>query len=233
MCSSNVIIGIVQRGFPIHDKTWGAINKIPCKSIIIDATPRQIIQPTANVSVFHEPDEKGFFAIALLKPLFSEFLLTQRRVLMLIEGDLVPTEENLEQAQSITTNTKIFYQEAEPDHLYAYIRREGLAGLLLRSEVERICEWMCTQPYDRFRHYEGYCDTFSWTSVSEETTGYGVTTSGPDWIKITHMTHGDDTRVTKKQRQDMKVYRSRHAAITQLALECNKYKNPKFIDSTI
>ncbi len=233
MVTSNVIIGIVQRGFLIHDKTWEAINSLPCKSIIIDATPKQMIQSTSNVSVYHEPDEKGFYAIALLKHLFREFLLTQESILMLIEGDLVPTEENLRQAQSVTTNTKIFYQEAEPDHPFAYIRREGLAGLLPRFEVERIYEWMCTQPYDRFRHYEGYCDTFLWTSVAEETTGYGVSTSGPDWIKITHLTHGDDTRVTKKQRKDMKVYRARHAAITQLALECNKYMNPKFINAVI
>ncbi len=169
MCSSNVIIGIVQRGFPIHDKTWEAITKISCKSIIIDATPRQIIQPTVNVSVFHEPDEKGFFAIALLKPLFTEFLLTQRQVLMLIEGDLVPTEENLRQAQSITTNTKIFYQEAEPDHPYAYIRREGLAGLLLRSEVERICEWMWTQPFNIVVCNDHSADINGLTNPSENT----------------------------------------------------------------
>jgi hypothetical protein len=47
------------------------------------------------------------------------------------------------------------------------------------------------------------------------------------------MTHGDNTRVTKKQRSDMKVYRARHAAITQLALECNKHNNPKFVNAVI
>ncbi|MDP2837916.1 MAG: hypothetical protein Q8O53_01390 [Candidatus Moranbacteria bacterium] len=228
-----VIIGIVQRDFPIHEKTWSAINTLPCGAIVIDASEKQIIQPTNRVSVFHKPDDRGFFAIALLVPLFREFLRTDGEVLFLIEGDLVPTVENIDQAQRVETNTKILYQEAEPEHLHAYIRREGLAGVILRSEVERMYGWMFMQPYDRFRHYEGYCDTYLWTAVSSETTGYNVDTSGPDWIKVLHMTHDDATRVTKKQRLNMKVYRARHAAVTQLALECNRHNNSGFIDAAI
>lgn len=228
-----VIIGIMQKNFPIHKKTWIAINSLPCETIIIDSTKNQIIWPTEKVTVFHEPDKKGFFAIDLLQPLFREFLNAKGGVLFLIEGDMVPTKKNIVQAQNITTNTKIFYQESEPDHPYAYIRREGLAGILVCSEIKRMYEWMISQPYNRFRHYEGYCDTFLWTAVSKETTGYNVSISGPDWIPVTHMTHEDSTRVTKKQRADMKIYRARHAAITQLALECNKYNNPDYIDATI
>jgi len=228
-----VIIGIIQRNFMLHKKTWTAINSLSCKTIVIDASQEQMIWPTSKVAVFHKPDVKGFFAIALLLPLFQEFLETNGDVLFLIEGDLVPNEQNIIQAKKITTNTKIFYQEADPNNSYAYIRREGLAGILLRSEVARMHEWMESQPYDRFRQYEGYCDTFLWTSVSSETTGYGVSTSGPEWIKVVHMTHDDSTRVTKKQRKNMKIYRARHAAITQLALECNRYKNSNYVDAEI
>lgn len=223
----------MQRNVKIHHKTWSTINSLSCDTIIVDASEKQLIWPTNKVSILHAPDAKGFFAIDLLRLLFGEFLKTNADILFLIEGDLVPTKKNVVDAQKISANTKIFYQESNPENPFAYVRREGLAGIILRSEIARIYEWMAKQSRARFRYYEGYCDTFLWNAVSEESTGYSVSTAGPDWIKVMHITHDDVTRVTKKQRINMKVYRARHAAITQLALECNKYKNPNYVEVKI
>lgn len=184
--------------------------------------PVPVVRETEKIRVVHVPDDEGFFAIALLIPLFSEFLKTSSEKLFLIEGDMVLTPENITQAERCTVNTKAWYVESDLSSPHAYARREGLAGVLLRSECEKMYRWMSAQPISCSRRYEGYCDTFLWYAVSNESTGYSASTSGPDWIRVLHMTHDDATRVTKKDRRDMKLYRARMAEVIDLAMECNR-----------
>jgi hypothetical protein len=217
---STVTIGILQRSLPLHPETITALQDVPCQSIIVDASPESVVRPSAKMTLVHQPDPEGFFPIALLIPLFDAFLATTSSHLLLLEGDMVPTAVTIAQARACTTNTKAFYKESEPNSPHAYVRREGLAGVLMRSEIQRIHAWMRAQPLSRFRAYQGYCDTFLWFAVSSESTGYSVSTAGPDWIPIVHMTHDDATRVTKLQRRDMKQYRRRLAAVIAMALEC-------------
>ncbi len=222
MTTATVTVGIMQRNVPLHVRTTGALHQITCQTIVVDASPIPVVGETEKIHVMHAPDEGGFFAIALLMPLFSAFLKTASEKLFLIEGDLVLTPENIAAAEHCTVNTKVFYVESDPASPYAYVRREGLAGVLLRSECEKILRWMTAQPVARFRKYQGYCDTFLWYAVSTESPGYSVSTSGPAWIPVLHMTHDDHTRVTKAQRKDMKVYRARMAEVINLAMECNR-----------
>jgi len=219
---SNVVVGIVQRNVPLNPQTVSSLQALACEAIVIDASPKPLIKSQGRIRVLHRPDFRGFFAIALLQELFSEFLKTKKNRLFLIEGDMVLSSDNIARAAACKVNTKAFYQESQPDSPHAYIRREGLAGVLLRTEVERIHEWMSNQPSDRFRKYQGYCDTFLWYAVSSESQGYSVSTSGPEWIPVLHITHDDSTRVTKAQRRDMKVYRSRMAEVINMAMECNR-----------
>lgn len=228
MTDHPVAIGVVQRTYPLHIKTLEALHQIPSNTIIIDSTPEKpIVNQDDKITVIHTPDKNGFFAISLLVPLFTEFLKTKSEKLFLIEGDLVLSIENISRAEQCTVNTKVFYAESDPESRHAYIRREGLAGVLLRSECEKILHWMLSKPPSIFRKYQGYCDTFLWYAVSSETTGYSASTSGPDWIPVVHMTHDDYTRVTKIQRRDMKVYRACIAEVINLAMECNQFTYQK------
>lgn len=219
----SVVIGIMQRCFPLNPLTQKRLADLAVPTIIVDSSPTPIAQGRGSISVVHKPDADGFFPIYLLGCLFSEFLKTSGSRLLLLEGDMLPTRETLQRAAEAANNTKALYVESDPSSPFAYMRREGLAGVLLRAEVERMAAWFSHQPADRLRRYEGYCDSFLWYSVSSETTGYSVSTAGPEWIPVTHLTHDDATRVTKKQRHDMKIYRRRHAEVIMMAMECNAY----------
>lgn len=223
--ANSVVVGIMQRNFPLHTATIEALNTLSLKTIVIDASPEPIVKSSNNICVIRHVDCEGFFPIALLRPLFGAFLETPADKLFLIEGDMVLTEKNIKAAARCNDNTKVLYVESDPSSPHAYMRREGLSGVLLRSEIQRIHNWFLTKPATLFRKYPGYCDTFLWFAVSSETTGYSVSTSGPAWIPVLHITHDDSTRVTKAQRRTMKVYRARLAEVINMALECNKWQN--------
>lgn len=225
MINDEITVGLMQRNFPLHPKTYEALCSINCNSIAIDSSPEKpVVKNTDKIRVVHLPDSEGFFPIALMIPLFREFLKTHSKKLFLIEGDFVLSEENIEDAIKCQVNTKALYVESNPQSSWAYSRREGLGGVLLRKEIEKILAWMQQKPYSIFRTYEGYADTFLWFAVSSESSGYSeVSTTGLDWIKVLHMTHDDSTRVTKMQRKNMKEYRERFAFIISLAMECNRF----------
>lgn len=224
MINKNVTIGLMQRAVPIAKETELALNMLDCYTIVIDSTPKfPIVKSSSRIKVFHIPDDEGFFGIAMMIPLFKEFLKTNSTRLFLIEGDLVPTPENIIEAEKCSINTKIFYAESDSNNPLAYNRREGLAGILLREEVQKLYSWMSEKPIMTFRKYVGYWDTFLWYAVSSESSGYMEgSTAGPGWIKVKHMTHDDSTRLIKIQRKDMKVYRLRMAETIALAIECYK-----------
>jgi len=222
MINHEVTIGLMQRSVRIAAETENAINTLPCNTIVIDSTPSTpVVRSTDRVQVFHIPDEDGFYGIAMMLPLFKEFLITKSSKLFLIEGDLVPTIENIQEAQNCIVNTKIFYAESDNKNPNSYNRREGLAGILLREEVQKLYDWMSSKPISVFRKYVGYWDTFLWYAVSNESSGYMEgSTAGPDWIKVKHITHDDRTRLIKIQRKNMKVYRQRMSETIALAIEC-------------
>jgi len=215
-CSSELVVGILQRNIPLHKDTITALSELQLQTIVIDSTPcSPVVKSSEFIKVVHEPDDEGYFAITLLQHLFREFLLTSATKLLLIEGDMVLSKIDVANALQCKTNTKVFYQESAPTSPNAYVRCEGMAGVLLITEVKRIYEWMCSQNRCRFHKYEGYHDLFLWFSVRDENNST---------FPVLHMTHDDSTRVTKRQRvRDKNLYRIRKAGVIAMAIECRNY----------
>lgn len=214
--SVDVIVGITQRSVPLHEKTLKSLDGLPCNTIVIDSTPvRPIVNSTNKISVLHQPNDTNYFSIALLIPLFKEFLKSDVGKLFLIEGDMVLSLDNIVHASNCIKNTKAYYVESNPESQNAYVRCEGMAGVLLRKEVKRIYKWMIKEPIDNFTKYPGYNDCFLWYAVSNESS---------EIIPVLHMTHDDKTRLTKQQRYDMKMFRQRKAEMINYGLKCNQWK---------